>query len=208
MVPHQALFRNNLRDTSGTREDSIQQTMERMPQGVRRLAVQLRTSIPVDVLWEVLTDYERLETFIPNLVSSRLVYKDGQTVRLQQVGSQQLIGLRFSAQVLLELTEYRPEGLLQFRMLKGDFGVLRAHGEFAVFPRVPHWCTNSPFRDVCMPIGLIEERLQDDLSSNLSAVERKAIAAVRAIEVIPQGDSNPCRLRERECPGLRRWGEP
>ena len=77
--------------------------MERMPQGVRRLAVQLRTTIPVEVLWQVLTDYEQLETFIPNLVSSRLV-KDGSTVRLQQVGSQRLLGLRFSAQVLLELT--------------------------------------------------------------------------------------------------------
>lgn len=150
--------------------------MERMPQGVRRLAVQLRTSIPVDVLWQVLTDYERLETFIPNLVSSRLVYKDGKTVRLQQVGSQQLLGLRFSAQVLLELTEFRPEGLLQFRMLKGDFrrfeGSWRVRslpdGSSLLYELTVQGCLG-------MPIGLIEERLRDDLSSNLSAVEREGL---------------------------------
>ena len=95
--------------------------MERLPQGVRRLAVQLRTAIPVSVLWEVLTDYDHLDRFIPNLSTSELVQRDGQTVRVLQVGSQQLLGLRFSAQVLLELQEVLPDGLLRFRMVKGDF---------------------------------------------------------------------------------------
>lgn len=150
--------------------------MERLPQGVRRLAVQLRTSIPVDVLWDVLTDYEQLGTFIPNLASSRLVYRQDQTVRLQQVGSQKLLGLRFTAQVLLELTEYRPEGLLQFRMIEGDFrrfeGSWRVRslpeGSSLLYELVVQGC-------IGMPINLIEERLRDDLSSNLSAVEAEAL---------------------------------
>ena len=175
MVSHQALFRNDLRDASGARGEGIQQTMERMPQGVRRLAVQLRTTIPVEVLWQVLTDYEQLETFIPNLVSSRLVYKDGATVRLQQVGSQQLLGLRFSAQVLLELTEYRPEGLLQFRMLKGDFRRFEGSWRVRSLPEGSSLLYELTVQGCLgMPIALIEERLRDDLSSNLSAVEREA----------------------------------
>ena len=68
----------------------------------------------------MLTDYENLSRFIPNLSTSELIQRQGQTVRLeQQVGSQQLLGLRFSAQVQLELTEYRQDGLLKFRMVKG-----------------------------------------------------------------------------------------
>ena len=35
----------------GVRRQTIEQTMERLPQGVRRLAVQLRTPISVDLLW-------------------------------------------------------------------------------------------------------------------------------------------------------------
>ena len=109
------------RSTRG-RHQTIEQTVERLPQGVRRLAVQLRTDQTVDDLWEVLTDYEGLSEFIPNLSSSKLIERSGNRVTLSQIGSQQLVlGLKFSAEVQLELTEHRPEGLLQFRMIKGDF---------------------------------------------------------------------------------------
>ena len=79
--------------------------MERLPQGVRRLAVQLRLVIDPQRLWDVLTDYENLAHFIPNLASSRVVWRREQTVCLEQVGSQQFCGLRFSARVQLELTD-------------------------------------------------------------------------------------------------------
>ena len=67
--------------------------MERLPQGTRRLAAELKSSLPVQLLWDVLTDYENLSRFIPNLSTSELIQRQGQTVRLQQVGSQQLLGL-------------------------------------------------------------------------------------------------------------------
>ena len=140
--------------------------MERLPQGVRRLAVQLRTGIPLDVLWDVLTDYEELETFIPNLAKSKLVRRDGPTVQLQQVGSQQLLGLRFSAQVLLELTEYRPEGLLQFRMLRGDFRRFEGSWRVRSLPEGSSLLYELTVQGCLgMPIALIEERLRDDLSA-------------------------------------------
>ena len=49
--------------------DTIQQEMERLPQGTRRLAVQLRTALDPQWLWAVLTDYDNLHRFIPNLAS-------------------------------------------------------------------------------------------------------------------------------------------
>jgi ribosome-associated toxin RatA of RatAB toxin-antitoxin module len=175
LVSPQALLRNAFGDNSSGASDGIQQTMERLPHGVRRLAVQLRTPIPVDVLWQVLTDYEQLERFIPNLASSELIYREGSVVRLQQVGSQQLLGLRFSAQVLLELLEHQDQGILNFKMLRGDFR--RFEGSWCVKPLTKG---SSLLYELTvqgclgMPIPLIEERLRDDLSSNLSAVEKEA----------------------------------
>ena len=149
--------------------------MERLPQGIRRLAAELKSPLPVQLLWDVLTDYENLSRFIPNLSSSELIQRQGQTVRLQQVGSQQLLGLRFSAQVQLELTEFRQDGLLQFRMVKGDFR--RFEGSWQIRQR-PDGCSllYELMVQGClgMPIGLIEERLRDDLSSNLNAVVQEA----------------------------------
>ena len=157
---------------SGT---AIEQTMERLPQGARHLAAELRSSLPVPLLWDVLTDYENLSRFIPNLSTSELIQRQGQTVRLQQVGSQQLLGLRFSAQVQLELTEFRQDGLLQFRMVKGDFRRFegswqirqRPDGSSLLYELTVQGCLG-------MPIALIEERLRDDLSSNLKAVVLEA----------------------------------
>ena len=149
--------------------------MERLPQGTRRLAVQLRTPLSVEMLWKVLTDYDQLSSFIPNLASSTVLSRDDSTVRLAQVGSQQLLGLKFSAQVELELTEHRPEGLLRFRMLKGDFrrfeGAWRLQslpdGTSLLYDLTVQGCLG-------MPVGLIEQRLRSDLSANLLAVEQEA----------------------------------
>ena len=149
--------------------------MERLPQGMRRLAAEVKSPLPVQLLWDVLTDYENLSRFIPNLSTSELIQRKGQTVRLQQVGSQQLLGLRFSAQVQLELTEFRQDGLLQFRMVKGDFRRFegswqirrRPDGSSLLYELTVQGCLG-------MPISLIEERLRDDLSSNINAVVQEA----------------------------------
>ena len=160
------------RSTRG-RHQTIEQTIERLPQGVRRLAVQLRTDQTVDHLWQVLTDYEGLSDFIPNLSSSKLIERSGNQVTLAQIGSQQLVlGLKFSAEVKLELTEHRPEGLLQFRMLKGDFrrfeGAWRLQSvpdqTLVFYELTVQGCLG-------MPVALIEQRLQQDLNDNLLAVE-------------------------------------
>ncbi|MFM7238822.1 MAG: SRPBCC family protein, partial [Cyanobium sp.] len=101
--------------------DTIQQDMERLEQGARRLAVQLRLPLDPQWIWAVLTDYNNLNRYIPNLSSSRQLWRRGNRVGLEQVGSQQFCGLRFSARVELELEEDPERGELRFAMLSGDF---------------------------------------------------------------------------------------
>ena len=164
------------RGTRG-RQQTIEQTVERLPQGVRRLAVQLRTDQSLDHLWQVITDYEKLSTFIPNLSSSKLIERSGNRVTLAQVGSQQLVlGLKFSAEVQLELTEHRPEGLLQFRMLKGDFRRFEGAWRLQSVPDQTLLLYELTVQGcVGMPVALIEQRLRQDLNDNLLAVEQETI---------------------------------
>lgn len=155
--------------------DTIQQEMERLPQGMRRLAVQLRLALDPEWLWAVLTDYDNLHAFIPNLAASRQIWRRGNRVAVEQVGTQQLCGLRFSARVQLELTEERESGQLRFRMLEGDFRCFEGS-----------WCVGSDdrsswlFYDLTvqgragMPISLIEQRLQQDLANNVRGVQQEA----------------------------------
>lgn len=155
--------------------DTIQQVMERLPKGTRRLAVQLRLGLDPLWLWAVLTDYEHLHRFIPNLSSSRQLWRRGARVALEQVGCQQFCGMRFSARVQLELEEIPDQGRLAFHMLDGDFR--RFEGVW----QVGHDATSSwLLYDLTvqgkpgMPIGLIEQRLQQDLAANLRGVQQEA----------------------------------
>ena len=155
--------------------DTIQQEMERLPQGVRRLAVQLRTSLEPTWLWAVLTDYGNLSRFIPNLEISRLLWRRSHVVGLEQVGAQTFMGLKFKAKVELELTELLEQRRLSFTMVKGDFRRFEgawqlgadAMGTTLLYELTVQGC-------VGMPIALIEQRLRDDLSANLRAVQREA----------------------------------
>jgi ribosome-associated toxin RatA of RatAB toxin-antitoxin module len=155
--------------------DTIQQQMERLEQGARRLAVQLRLDLEPDWLWAVLTDYANLSRFIPNLASSHLLWRRGNRVGLEQVGTQQFCGLRFSARVELELEEDHDAGELRFQMRSGDFrrfdGVWRVDRD-ARSTRLLYALVVQGKPG--MPIGLIEQRLQQDLASNLRGVQQEA----------------------------------
>ena len=155
--------------------DTIQQDMERLPNGKRRLAVQLRLPTPPEWLWQVLTDYDNLHRFIPNLEHSRVIWRRDDQVGVEQVGSQMFCGLRFSARVTLQLTEAIQEGKLPFRMIQGDFRCFE--GEWRVgADSTSSWLFYALLVQgkPGMPIGLIEQRLQQDLANNLRGVQKEA----------------------------------
>ncbi|WP_216908353.1 SRPBCC family protein [Synechococcus sp. CCY 0621] len=155
--------------------DTIQQEMERLPHGTRRLAVQLRLSLAPEWIWSVLTDYDHLDSFIPNLASSRQLWRRGNQVALEQVGTQQFCGLRFSARVQLELNEEPDQGRLAFRMLEGDFRCFQGLWQVGIDDTSTWLLYDLTVQGKPgMPIGLIEQRLKEDLASNLRGVQREA----------------------------------
>ena len=156
---------------------TIEQTMEKLSGGTRRLAAQLTTSASFDSVWKVLTDYDRLSLYIPNLLSSKKIFKNNNNVHLKQVGAQDFLGMKFSAEVTIDLVEEKDIGLLRFSLIKGDFR--RFEGSWKIQP-IKGTSINSLIYDLTvqgcqwMPIGMIEKRLRKDLSENLIAVDKQA----------------------------------
>ena len=156
---------------------TIEQTMEKLSGGTRRLAAQLTTSASFDSLWNVLTDYDRLNLYIPNLLSSKKIYQKNNNVHLKQVGAQDFLGMKFSAEVTIDLFEEKELGLLKFSLIKGDFRKFEGNWKIQNIKGTPK---NSLIYDLTvqgcqwMPIGMIEKRLKKDLSENLIAVDRQA----------------------------------
>ena len=156
---------------------TIEQTMEKLSDGARRLAAQLTTTASFNSLWSVLTDYDRLNLFIPNLLSSKKIFRNKTNFHVRQVGSQDFLGLKFSAEVLLDLYEEKDNGLIKFNLIKGDFRKFEGYWKIQ---SIANSGKNSLIYDLTvkgchwMPIGMIEKRLKRDLSENLIAVERQA----------------------------------
>ena len=156
---------------------TIEQTMEKLSDGARRLAAQLTTNSSLDALWKVLTDYDRLNIFIPNLLSSKQIYKNQNNIHVKQVGAQDFLGLKFSAEVILDLYEEKDLGLIKFKLMKGDFR--RFEGSWKI-KKINNTNKNSLIYDLTvqgcqwMPIKMIEKRLKRDLSENLIAVDKQA----------------------------------
>ena len=160
---------------------TIEQTMEKLSGGTRRLAAQLTTSASFDSLWNVLTDYDRLNLYIPNLLSSKKIYQKNNNVHLKQVGAQDFLGMKFSAEVTIDLLEEKELGLLTFSLIKGDFR--KFEGSWKI-QNIKDTTKNSLIYDLTvqgcqwMPIGMIEKRLKKDLSENLIAVDRQAKSSI------------------------------
>ena len=161
---------------------TIEQTMEKFSGGTRRLAAQLTTSASFDSLWNVLTDYDRLNLYIPNLLSSKKIYQKNNNVRLKQVGAQDFLGMKFSAEVTINLFEEKECGLLKFKLIKGDFR--KFEGSWKI-QNIKNTSKNSLIYDLTvqgcqwMPIGMIEKRLKKDLSENLIAVDKQAKFSIK-----------------------------
>lgn len=134
------------------------------------------TDIPAtaDQVWQVLTDYDNLASFIPNLsCSKRLSHPEG-GIRLEQMGSQCFLNIKFCARVVLDMVEACPREL-RFSMVEGDFR--QFEGKWTLEPvaeaqnnrvRLGYDLMIRPPR--AMPVALIESHICNDLSRNLRAI--------------------------------------
>ena len=116
------------------------------------------------------------------MLSSRKVYKNNNNVHLKQVGAQDFLGMKFSAEVTIDLYEEKEQGLLKFGLIKGDFR--RFEGSWKI-QNIKDTTKNSLIYDLTvqgcqwMPIGMIEKRLKKDLSENLIAVDKQAKSSIK-----------------------------
>ena len=162
-------------------EATLLQTVEVYTKSVaerqRQISAKIRIPHPVDQVWQVLTDYEALANFIPNLAKSRLLEHPKGGLRLEQVGTQRLLRFNFSARVVLDLDEKFPHEI-NFNMVEGDFKAFSGSWRLE-----PYSLSDQSGTSLCynlrvwpkrtIPIALIERRLCSDVQLNLLAIRQR-----------------------------------
>ncbi|MBE9231501.1 SRPBCC family protein [Cuspidothrix issatschenkoi LEGE 03284] len=160
-----------------TSEVTIQ--VDKLSERQRQISATIQIPQPIEKVWKILTDYESLPDFIPNLAKSRLLEHPDGGIRLEQVGAQSVLNFKFCARVVLDLEELFPK-LIQFNMVEGDFKGFS--GTWCLEPRTLNQeqattlCyTIQVWPKLTMPISIIERRLTKDLQTNLLAIRQRAV---------------------------------
>ena len=151
--------------------------VEKITERKRQITAKIQIPHPVEKVWQVLTDYQALSDFVPSLASSKKLEHPSGGIRLEQIGSQRLLRLNFSARVVLDLQESFPNQI-SFQMVEGDFKDFSGS-----------WCLDKCTLDdeigtllcytvkvwpkLTMPIRIIEPRLSQDMQSNLLAIRQR-----------------------------------
>lgn len=168
----------NLTDGEGdlltSAADGINITTEKLDGRRRRIVATTQLPFPLEQVWQILTDYDQLADFIPNLTQSQRIPHPQGGIRLVQVGTQCFLNVKFCARVVLDMLETFPREL-RFSMVEGDFR--QFEGRWLLDPvaldhnpgtQLSYDLTVLPPR--AMPAGLIERHICRDLSQNLRAI--------------------------------------
>ncbi|KAJ7973165.1 Polyketide cyclase / dehydrase and lipid transport protein [Quillaja saponaria] len=182
-------------------EDGVYIAIKKLGNNSRRIRSKISIEAPLNVVWSILTDYEKLADFIPGLAVSKLLDKKDNYARLFQIGQQNLaFGLKFNAKGILDCYEKEMEILpvgkkrdIEFKMTEGDFqlfegkwSIVQSSGgtcEEGDSSQTPETCTTLSYivdvkPKLWLPVRLIEGRLCKEIKMNLASVRDEARKAI------------------------------
>ncbi len=146
----------------------------------RKRRISARSTVPhgLEKVWQILTDYDHLADFIPNLKSSRRIEHPDNGIRLEQIGSQPFLKFKFCARVVLDMFESFPQRI-DFKMVEGDFKEF--YGAWILQPATTGEKSETLLEytlDVLpsrlMPVKIIEKKFSHNLKMNLFSIHQRA----------------------------------
>ncbi|WP_191761462.1 SRPBCC family protein [Komarekiella delphini-convector] len=155
----------------------VEVQVEKIAERQRRISAKIQIPQPIERIWKVLTDYEALADFIPNLAKSRIIEHPNGGIRLEQIGSGRFLNFNFCARVVLDLEEYFPQEI-NFRMVEGDFKGFSGSWYLEPYSLGEYIGTNLCYTiqvwpKLTMPVAIIENRLSNDLRLNMLAIHQR-----------------------------------
>lgn len=139
---------------------------------VYRIASSGTVAAPPTVVWRILTDYDHLADYLPNLKSTRVVSRNGDKVIVEQVGTARFLFFSQPIRLLVQVHERAPDRI-DVSLIDGDMKVYRASWELsplagATGTRVVYNATIVPKFDVPGIVGT--GAVRKDIARMMAAV--------------------------------------
>ena len=155
----------------------VEISTEKRPEKERRIVATVIVPRSVEQVWQVITDYEHLADFIPNLTTSKVLPSSEDCTRIEQIGTECFLRFKFCARVVLNMTECFPHEV-RFLMEEGDFR--QFEGTWRLQPtadkastRLSYDLSVKPPR--AMPATLIERHIRHGLTANMLAIRQRVL---------------------------------
>lgn len=158
-------------------------------------AVSARLALDVErsTAWAVITDYNRLHDFVPDMHESRIVSRPGEPTLVRQSGSWNVLGYRVPVEIVAHVDE-EPMRSVRFHSVSGNVHV--EHGEWSIAEQGAG--VTITYRVECTPdfwvppiLGTI--LIRRDVRANLERVAQEMLkrdSAQRRLPVpLPERDS-------------------
>lgn len=168
------------------REPRFELNVERVDGAEGDKAYQVTSSGTVQatpaLVWRVLTDYDHLADYLPNLKSTRVVSRTGGKVILEQVGAARFLFFSQTIRLVVQVDERTPDRI-DIELIEGDMKAFRARWELSPLAgatgttgtRVAYSATIVPKFDVPGIIGtsVVRKDIARMMAAVLSRVDRQ-----------------------------------
>ncbi|XP_059067601.1 uncharacterized protein LOC131029727 [Cryptomeria japonica] len=139
----------------------------------RRVIATITIKAPSQSVWKVLTAYESLPEFVPNLAISKIISRENNKVCLLQEGCKGLLYMVLHARIVLDLWEH-PEHEILFEQVEGDFDSFRGNWileQLGSQHTLLKYVVETKMQKNCLLAeAIVEEVIYKDLPSNLCAL--------------------------------------
>lgn len=158
----------------GVDVSAVELRVDKVDARQRQISASINLPYTTEQVWQVLTDYDALADFIPNLAKSQRVPHPNGGIRIEQVGVQKVVFLDFSARVVLDMEEDFPQEI-RFSMVEGDFRAFSGSWQLKDWSVDNQSGTTLTYTVLVwpkrtMPIAAVQRRISSDLPLNLMAI--------------------------------------
>ncbi len=138
---------------------------------------------PPELIWQTLTDYDHLATFVPGITSSRVVSRQGPELVVEQKGSARLWIFSYPIEVKVAAAE-RPYRSIDVHLLQGN--LKRLDGSYRIEPR-PDGTTELVWNGLIEPDSplpgfirtpLLRRSISEQFTGMVREIERRAAPAL------------------------------
>jgi len=140
---------------------------------------------PYSVIWNTLTDYDRLAEFIPGMRSSRVAGRHGSTAIVEQHGEAGFFPFTYGIDVVVASTEGKA-GVIEIHAINGNLKQLYGHYQIDTGRKAGTWIlrwTGLIEPGLSLPhfigVPMIRSSIAEQFRGMVDEIERRAVRAGR-----------------------------